>query len=184
MKLAVEVSSNPTGSDPWGASVELDHTRIRYEVTIKRQIDPKGIERLVVSEEWAKPVFATRDDWRPKGRNPSEEFKQQFMKYQRRSPWLSTVLDQTQPSFKIHQDGKAGRALPALAAEATVLSSITSAEFPHLFALREELRSWRFLHLDPASLRKPSPTTASGNLGTRWIKFSHSFGPDPCGNEI
>jgi predicted ATPase len=34
-----------------------------------------------------------------------------------------------------------------------VLSSITSAEFRHLYALREELRSWRFLQLDPAGLR-------------------------------
>jgi predicted ATPase len=158
--LAVEVLLNPSGRDPWGASVKLNHTRIRYEVTIERRMDPKGIERLVVSEEWAKPIFATKDDWRPKGLNPSEEFKQQFMKYKRRSPWLSTNLEQDQHKFEIHQDGKAGRTLSAQAAEATVLSSITSAEFPHLFALREEMRSWRFLHLDPSSLRRPSPTTA------------------------
>jgi predicted ATPase len=45
-----------------------------------------------------------------------------------------------------------------------VLSSFTSAEFPHLYALREELRSWRFLQLDPSVLRRPSPTTASEDL--------------------
>jgi predicted ATPase len=41
-----------------------------------------------------------------------------------------------------------------------VLSSITGAEFPHLYALREEMRSWRFLQLNPVVMRRPSSTTA------------------------
>ncbi|MBN2495489.1 MAG: AAA family ATPase [Deltaproteobacteria bacterium] len=66
--------------------------------------------------------------------------------------------------FRIHQDGKAGRARPGHAAEATVLSSIATAEFPHLYAVREEMRSWRLLQLDPVGLRKPSPLTADEAL--------------------
>ncbi|WP_295390431.1 hypothetical protein [uncultured Thiodictyon sp.] len=45
-----------------------------------------------------------------------------------------------------------------------MLSSITNAEFPHLFALREELRHWHLLQLDPALLRRPVPTTAADIL--------------------
>ena len=55
---------------------------------------------------------------------------------------------------------------PATGADATVLSSITSAEFPHLYALREELRSWKFLQLDPMRMREPSPQFAAEVLET------------------
>jgi predicted ATPase len=48
-----------------------------------------------------------------------------------------------------------------LAAEASVLSSITNGEFPHLFALREEMRNWRLLQLDPTLLRLPASATAA-----------------------
>lgn len=37
-------------------------------------------------------------------------------------------------------------------------------EYPHLYAIRDEMRSWHFLQLDPASLRRPSPTTAALEL--------------------
>ncbi len=70
------------------------------------------------------------------------------------------MRDGGKASFNIQQDGHAGRTRSAEAAEATVLSSITSAEFPHLYALREEMRSWRFLQLEPSAMRRPSPTTA------------------------
>jgi predicted ATPase len=41
---------------------------------------------------------------------------------------------------------------------------MNSAEFSHLYALREELRNYRFLQLDPASLRRPSSFTAGERL--------------------
>ena len=46
-----------------------------------------------------------------------------------------------------------------------MLSGITNnEEFPHLFALREELRSWKLLQLDPALLRRTSPGDAADVL--------------------
>jgi len=46
-----------------------------------------------------------------------------------------------------------------------VLYGVTNAaEFPHLFALREEMRFWRLLQLDPVLLRKPAPATATDVL--------------------
>jgi predicted ATPase len=137
---------------------------VRYEVEIERRKDDRGIERLVVAKEEAKPILAQSDKWRPKKQELSAQFKQLFMKYGRRTPWLTTGESDGKRSFKINQDGRKGRTRPAEAAEATVLSSITSAEFPHLYALREEMRSWRFLQLDPNALRRPSPTTAALEL--------------------
>lgn len=155
MRFAVEVLVEPLVKDPWGSQVELTHSRMRYEVTIERRQDRRGIERLVISHEKASPILGKNDRWKT-----STEFRDAFLRYARRSPWLTTTQSDGKTIFEIHQDGKAGRTRPAEAAEATVLSSITTSEFPHLFALREELRSWRFLQLDPAFLRRPSPITA------------------------
>lgn len=161
MAFAVEVLLDPEVGDPWGATVRTGHSRVRYEVEIERRKDSRGIERLVVIREEARPIFARDDTWSPASGPVSLEFRTSYMKYGRRSPWLVTTLNNNERrSFEIHQDGSAGRTRSAEAAEATVLSSFTSAEFPHLYALREELRSWRFLQLDPVALRRPSPTTA------------------------
>jgi predicted ATPase len=158
--LAVEVLVEPSVRDPWGTQVSVSHTRMRYEVTIERRVDPKGIERLVVSREEARPILVREDPLRSGAWKVSDSFRDAHLKYARRTPWLATTDVQGRPVFQIHQDGKAGRTRPGDAAEATVLSSITTNEFPHLFALREELRSWRFLQLDPTFLRRPSPITA------------------------
>jgi hypothetical protein len=49
-------------------------------------------------------------------------------------------------------------------AERTVLSGIGNTEFPHAFAVAKEMRSWRFLHLNPEVLRQPSPMTATSRM--------------------
>ncbi len=157
MAFAVEVLLEPLARDPWGKEVELTHTRIRYEVEIARSVDERGLERLTVARESAAPILGKDDAWRPYGRRPHTAFREAFLKYARRSPWLETISEDGRPSFRIHQDGSAGRTRPGHAAEATVLSSITTSDFPHLYALREEMRSWRLLQLDPISLRRPSP---------------------------
>lgn len=164
MKFAVEVLLDPEVRDPWGATVRISHSRMRYEMELERRRDDRGIERLIVTHEQARPILGRDDTWRPGGRPPSGDFRNVYMKYGRRTSWLETVRSDGKRSFEIHQDGSAGRTRSAEAAEATVLSSFTSAEFPHLYALREELRSWRFLQLDPIALRRPSPTTASDEL--------------------
>lgn len=157
MRFAVEVLLDPEGQDPWGRELELSHTRIRYELEIERQQDERGLERLVVAREEARPIFVKDDGW-VAGREVSPKFRERYLQHSRRSPWLITDSSEPgEPRFEIRQDGRQGRPFPARAAEATVLSTVTTGEFPHLYALREEIRSWRFLQLDPAALRRPSP---------------------------
>ena len=160
--LAAEVLVDPVVRDPWGSEVELTHTRMRYEVTLEwREIKP-GVERIQVAREEVLPILRKDDRW-VESIAPSKSFRSAYLKYSRSKPWLTTEG----LTFNIHQDGKQGRnqPRPASAAEATVLYSVTSsAEFPHLFALREEMRHWRLLQLDPALLRKPAPATASDVL--------------------
>lgn len=159
IKLAVEVLVDPVGRDPWGSEVKLSHTRMRYEVTLERRETRPGIERIQVAHEAVLPIMRKDDAW-AKAIAPSKAFQKRYLKYARQKPWLTTEPRPEGLTFDIHQDGKQGRNRPASAAEATVLYSITNAEFPHLFALREEMRHWRLLQLDPALLRRPVPVTA------------------------
>jgi predicted ATPase len=66
----------------------------------------------------------------------------------------------------LHQDGRSGRkATVAEKAERTVLSGVLNTEFPHAFAAREEMRSWKRLQLNPEVLRAPSSMVSPQNLG-------------------
>ena len=150
--LAVEVLVEPSVRDPWGQVHDLIQTRIRYEVTLERRTE-RGLERLYVVREAAKPIRASKDAWAAPFKQIRDPLVTSRLRYNRQNDLLETKVEAGDPLFRIGQDGNAGRKRPAVAAEATVLSSITSAEFRHLYALREELRSWRFLQLDPAGLR-------------------------------
>lgn len=163
IRLAVEVLLDPTVRDPWGSEVTLGHTRIRYEIVLEwREIRP-GIDRVMVARESAVPMMRKQDGW-AKAMRPTREFRDAYLRYNRQKELLSTEGEAAAVAFRIHQDGKQGRTRPASAAEASVLSSITNAEFAHLFALREEMRSWRLLQLDPALLRQPASATAADLL--------------------
>lgn len=163
IEIAVEVLVDPVARDPWGSEVTLSHTRMRYEITLERRQVRPGMERVQVSREAAYPIMRKDDQW-ARSVKPSKTFKSAYLKYSRQKPLLTTETLKEGLSFSIHQDGKQGRVRPASAAEATVLYSITNAEFPHLFALREEIKSWRLLQLDPAFLRRPAPVTSSDTL--------------------
>ena len=163
IRLAAEVLVDPVVRDPWGSEVKLTHTRMRYEVTLERREPRPGIERIQVAHEAVFPILRKDDRW-SEAMHPSRDFRKAYLRYARSKPWLTTEDRAEGLTFDIHQDGKQGRNRPASAAEATVLYSITNAEFPHLFELREEMRHWRLLQLDPALLRKPVPATASDVL--------------------
>lgn len=158
MTFAVEVLLDPQVVDQFGAEFEVSHTRIRYELEIVQRLSEDGFVRPYVSREEAWPIRAGDDSWVRK-QHVGKDFRAAFLRYKRHSPLLETIVDDGRQVFRIAQEGRQGRKreLAAHAAEATVLSSITSAgEFPLLYALRKEIASWRFLQLDPASLRMPS----------------------------
>lgn len=158
--IAVEVLLEPRVSDRYSESVEVAHSRMRYEIRIERRTSEKNVSRLFVANESATLIRRDDDRWLRNLQLPGS-FRATYLRYAKRK---STVLLDTVDSdvgrreFEIHQDGHAGRPrmLPAHSAEATALSSITTAEFPLLYALRSELQSWRFLQLDPLALRRPS----------------------------
>ncbi|APU23295.1 AAA family ATPase [Actinoalloteichus sp. GBA129-24] len=168
MSFAVEVLLEPDVVDPFGEDVEVSHTRLRYELMIGLHTDSDGFPRARVLEEAVRPMPARKDEW-PRKARASQAFREEKLRYSgRKTDFLKTTTNsQGNLVFAISQEGRQGRTrqIPAHAAEATVLSSITSAaDFPTLFALRRELESWRFLQLDPAALRQPSTQEQRGDV--------------------
>ena len=167
--IAVETLLSPSVADAYGLRHDLIQTRIRYELKIERRKDANSnIERLFVASEDARPINYKVDRWLHGVRRPSASFKKLFSRTRRKSPFLETIEGQGEDRhFVVRQDRTQGRGreFPAVKAETTVLSGITSAtEFPHLFALKEELSSIRYLQLDPAAEREPSSFLSTDDL--------------------
>lgn len=155
VRFAVELLLDPEIRDAWGTEVVLTQTRLRYELVISWQTDRHGNARLLVDRESAVPL---RRGYRELQRawQASNSFMEGHVLGKRTRAFLETVDDPGRGKiFQIRQDSVQGRPRPASSAEETVLSSMTSAEFKHLYALRQEILSWRRLQLEPQALRLP-----------------------------
>jgi predicted ATPase len=159
MRFCVEVCLEPQVVDLFGRSVKVNHTRLRYEVRLTQRPDRNGLPRPYVTHERVIPIKRADDRWAAQ-LDPSSQFRSARLRYGRSIAKLLDTVRGTdgRPTFQLTTaHGGRKRDIPADAAESTVLSSITTAEeFPLLFALRRELESWRFLHLDPGALRQPA----------------------------
>jgi len=62
------------------------------------------------------------------------------------------------PQIRLHQDGGSrGQPYPVGQSPRTVLGGTGSIEYPTVLAARREMLSWRFLHLEPSSMRSADP---------------------------
>ena len=161
MEFAVEMLVNKKVKDAWGGIADLKYTRLRYELKIKRFKNESGIEDLAVVFEhlenlkhnddlWIKLIPKDKlDYWRPK-----------ILKGGRRAiPYIFTEERSGFPTVVVPQDGVQGgnkRNFPLINASKTVLSSFDSIDFRHILAAKEEMKSWKFLQLNPEDLRQPT----------------------------
>lgn len=162
IEFTVDMLTNQYIRDAWGNESILKYTRLRYELTIRRFINSSGLDDLEVSferltnlkhqdDEWIKIVPPRyRNHWRPK-----------VVSGKRAIPYMDTVIENNIPTVIVPQDGTQGnrRRFVLKNASRTVLSSFDTTDFPHVLAAKEELRSWKFLQLNPDDLRKPSDKT-------------------------
>lgn len=159
MEFIVEMLVNRKVRDNWGGEVELNSTRLRYKLVIARKMNPLGIDELSIEHESLEKIKSEDDKW-------SKEFLPKEAKPLWRTiraggskaPFIQTTLKEGVPTIKIRQDRGpgGGRNTPANVATQTVLGGVTSVDFPHVFAAKEEMRSWRFLRLEPEDLRQPT----------------------------
>ncbi len=178
IRIAVEMLVDRKVQDDLGEQAELKYTRLRYELEITLQSDGHDPNRLHVAYESLKPISRNEDKWCKKYGLSSQnswlpEFssvREPFIDFIDTSPSRAdspnmVILDP--PVIRLYSDGKGEyRNFRAEKTQRTVLSAVTNVEHPHVFAAREELRSLRFLHLNPEILRQPSSTKSPRFLAT------------------
>jgi predicted ATPase len=167
MSFAVEMLVNKTVKDNWGGESILKYTRLRYELKIQRQKNKRGsIDNLLVTHESLENLKHDEDTW-VKNQISTEELEYWQPKIEaakRVISYISTEEKSDMYIIKILKDGKqVGKKTPAYAVSQTVLSGINSVDFPHVFAAKEEMRSWKFLQLNPDDLREPTRQEANAS---------------------
>lgn len=149
MSFAVEVLLGATGVDPFGTEYQIPARRVRYQVTLGLGGSHDGTaKRMVVREETCVPL-AAKEETAAFVRDAGVAYGG------RKSAFIE--MNETRDGINIRQDGprKSGvpRRLSLRDATQTALSTITTAEFPHLHALREILSNIRFLEINPRAAR-------------------------------
>lgn len=90
-----------------------------------------------------------------------EKFRPKVSEGRRGIPYILTEIENNIPTVLVPQDGTKGnkRRFPLSNASRTVLSSFDTIDFRHVLAAKEEMKSWKFLQLNPEDLRKPTDKT-------------------------
>ncbi|SEW32674.1 Predicted ATPase [Chryseobacterium wanjuense] len=159
MEFEVEMLVNSKVRDAWGNEAVLKYTRLQYQLKLRRFVNQSGLEDVELFHEklinlkhqddkWIELISKkNREIWRPKV--PAGK---------RGVPYIDSDIVEGMNTVIVPQDSKGGnkRRFPLNNANRTVLSSFDSIDFPHVLAAKEEMKSWKFLQLNPDDLREPT----------------------------
>lgn len=156
MEFTVDMLVNRKIKDNWGGEVQLNNTRLRYTLVINRGKNTLGFEDLFVKKERLEKIRPDDDNWLKRFPN-TKPLTKVLRAGGSKEPFIQTTEESGTPTIKIRQDsGGGGKATPANTISQTVLGGVVSVDFPHVFAVKEEMRSWQFLQLNPEDLRQPT----------------------------
>jgi predicted ATPase len=159
-----EMVISKEGFDDFGQQAIATSTFLRYSLKLAYRTDENfsslgGLE--IIHEELIRVkglqakkelILATSEDWYTS-----------VVEGQKTTNYISTESDNDNRYIYLHQGRQGGVRRNAKTLPRTVLSSTTSAESPTSLLVRNEMRSWRLLQLEPSQLRQPdnfiSPTT-------------------------
>ena len=148
--FAVEVFLDREGIDDFGRAYVVPSQRLRYELTLGIAYNKDGAPRGVfVQDEYCRPLKRVEDraDYLLARRPSYGRYGTAFIR-----------KDENGDSLLVRQDGpsKSGNPMRLSLKEATrtALSTITTAEFPHLYALKKALRAIQFLEINPTAARR------------------------------
>jgi predicted ATPase len=165
----VEMLVNRKVKDAWGNEADLKYTRLRYELKIKRFTNTSGIEDLAVDFEKLIKLNHQDDKWvRLIPPEFLEYWRPKVITGKRGIPYLDTETENDILTVFAPQDGVGGnkRRFPLNNATRTVLSSFDTVDFPHVLAAKEEMRSWKFLQLNPEDLRQATSKSKGDDIIT------------------
>lgn len=189
--IAVELLLPAVGIDPFGTEFEVKAQRLRYEVRIAMRKNQAGdLSGIFVDHEQCLRIKKSEDQ----SAFVRELYKNTSYGGNIRDFLTTEENDQGMPVFRIRQDGpnKSGkpRMLPAREASQTALSTIASAEFPHLYAVKEFLTEINFLEINAHNARRESdrfqtkymlPDASNLSAVLARIKESTATGDQPDG---
>lgn len=157
MEFVVEMLVNRLVKDKWGGTASLNNTRLRYRLIITQKKNQLGFEDLFVKHESLEKIKPADDNWINNFREADELTKATNNRGGTTVPFIKTEALGNNVAIIIRQDGKQGnRATFIGSIEQTILSKVNSTDFPHIFAVKEEMLSWQLLQLNPEDLREPT----------------------------
>lgn len=162
MSFIVDMLVNPKIKDTWGEEAILKYTRLRYELVLHRFVNNIGMIDIEVVKENLTTIKHDTDKWvalLPK--DMANIWRPKVFSGKRQKPYMGTELHNDVQTVVVPQDGSQGkkRYYPLNNATRTVLSSFDSVDFKHILAAKEEMKSWKFLQLNPEDLRFPTSKT-------------------------
>jgi predicted ATPase len=188
MRLAVELLLNHKVRDDAGRETKLQYTRLRYEIEIVYEVDELGPDKLYIGYESLKTIQHEEDTWIKKYNifitylsNNSINKQATFIETNKQIRYMggqeNWLVDE--PIVHVYLDDQSTESIlgparyVARLLRGTALDFIRGPGYWTISAVREEMRSWKLIHLDPDELRKPSSITGprflssqGGNLPT------------------
>lgn len=156
IRYNIEMLMPGTVTDQFSDRAVLKNLRLRYEIEIRLEQHRK----FMVEHEKLTYIKKSSDIYIKSNKEAANALPKSSKG--RQTPFIDTEKSR----ITISQDGNAGgkRVVSREGAQRTVLSSITTVEFPHAYAARKMLENIHFLQLNPEKLRTPSKFTAAQSL--------------------
>lgn len=187
MQFIADMIIPATGTDDLGQEAKASITTVRYELVLNyRQGDGLTTQGLVeITKEELQPItltearstmrFSTFDSLPPAKRRllriQEQEWQNSVIRGRRTVEFISTEGDDDNRIINFHQDGgSSGKPfrLKATQLQRTVLSTANALEKPTALLVKNEMRSWQMLQLEPGALRQSDEfnTIANARLGS------------------
>ncbi|MEZ4629437.1 MAG: AAA family ATPase [Deinococcales bacterium] len=156
---SIEVLLPRTVTDQFSTSYDLKYLRLRYELKIG--LDQRG--QFLIKEERLKPIKRSEDSYFKKHAHLKETLPTLTGG---RPPFIDSDLEKD--TITISQDGRAGnkRVVSIKGAQRTILSSLTTTEFAHAYAVKKLLENIHYLQLNPEKLRRPCNFSSPNRLAS------------------
>jgi predicted ATPase len=165
ISFSVDLLIDKNIKDKFGGEVLLKYTRLKYELKIKKITNERGMDDLVILYESLNPIRHDDDLWIKAyitKKDNIESWRPKVKTGKRGVAYIDTENDR----INLRQDGKGGikKEFSLNNINQAILSIVNSVDFPHALAAKEEIKSWKFLQLNPEDLRKPSSYLAKDSL--------------------
>ena len=166
LELAAEMIVSRVVEDDLGAEKDVKATFLRYELALG--VDPPegrgSIGRLVLLKEELTHITKGGAAAHLSFKHSARKFRDEVITGDRRGgAFLSTEHTENGTVINVHGDGGSrGRPQPRAAGHGgrTVLSTMSTNDYPTILAARREMQGWQRLALEPSALREPDEFTA------------------------